>query len=208
MPDTTQRPESIIPAPPVLSLVRPGDDMTAAGQNDIIRALTAAAPLFEAPKQIEDSDKPPKLRTFEVIQIGGDSLLCREFSNGRADDSSSIIEVARPFGLRRGETNGKTLRTLNFGTISYRWTDLQTRIGTRQADDNFDAVTETQQITPNYESAFENGRRVRTGSIIVAATSVIGGTSLYQTVVGQDSQQPVPWIDTNNAGRAWAEVVE
>jgi len=98
---TTQRPTALVPGPSTVPMVRPGDKVSAAQQNALISAIKQGAPQLRAPRQIDETNTFTKTRTMEVIEILGDSLMCRDFSNGTADDTQSVIQVARPFGQRR-----------------------------------------------------------------------------------------------------------
>mgnify|MGYP003654520198 CR=1 FL=1 len=201
---TTQRPQELSPDRTPVRRVQPGERVTAERHNEVIRAAQSSGPLFQAPRQnVATSEQFARLITMEVYDLlpDGDNLLCKPFSNGASSESDGFVTVARPYGLRKSETNGQTIEVPGVGVLSYVWTGLQARTVTRQSD----GYVEEQEITESYIPALEDGARVRQGSIIIAMANVVGGTNQRQVVVGRGTQQ-VALIDSNNQAKAWAAI--
>ena len=197
-----QRYSQLVPfsAPPVL--VTQGDEISASKMNRNARAIQQAAPLLQAPTQVDRGNNPFIARYVELLKLlsDGDNMLCRSFGEA---GTTSVMLVARPTILRRSFSNGKTLYTGSAGDISYEWTGDQTRTAT-----NADDETETQEITENYVEAFGTDGRtvVRQGSLLIVGTNISGGTGAIIRNKGVIEQ--VVWVDLNDSGRMWAAVLD
>lgn len=117
-----------------------------------------------------------------VKAIQNDILSCEFFDPTLGGSNGIVVNVAKPYLLRRTPFHGQTIFYPNGQSISYSYTDAQTRTATYGVD------TETQMITPMY---FIN-ERIR---IVLCNTGLFDG-----------SGEKVKWEDANTAGRHWTEV--
>jgi len=178
---------------------RPGDKITAAKLNKIIRSIIAS--MFGANNaQVKQSGDniiidgrkqlvnyaPIQLRRFRVKSIENDYLVCRKYNSTADEESATDINVAKPYELRRTPFDGETITYINAQQISYSYTSQRERTATEVSPGS---DSETQVMTPDYWVDCE----------IIAAIGIYGTTGV--TVSGTLLQ----WEDLNTAGRFWAK---
>lgn len=119
-------------------------------------------------------------RSFVIDNFNsfGDYLICRTW-NG-SDSGNVLIEVAKPYLLRRTPFHGQS----RLG-IAYQYTSPVTRTATR------DATTESQVVNPSFAN----------GDVIYAELPIGGGTGVIA-----ESGKAIRWLDKNLDARAWAKV--
>jgi len=132
-----------------------------------------------------------------VKQIKSDWFNCWPYDkNGehpsyKEDSSPNYIKVAKPWELRFSDWDGQTIDGITF---SYAGEDLDwaRRKATKDSITEFHIV-----VRPWY-----------IGEIILAATSITGGTDATDDGPNDDGIAPfsdLVWEDTNQAAHAWAE---
>ncbi len=114
---------------------------------------------------------------FQVIADQGDYLTCYSYSGDAV--TSSVINVAKPYLLRKTPFDGSSRNS-----ISFVYSSNSARTATS-------GDTEDQVIVPSYVA----------GDEILAVTNIVGSTG-----VRDSGNKLITWDDLNRDGRAWAKV--
>lgn len=162
----------------MLSKWRPGEPLDHRKMNQVVVQVAALTKGARPPQQVypvPGDVPPPAMQRLKIVSIAGDYLICNPFK-GAAPDTTSQIQVAKPFELRRS--------VVAWNGLTFTYTGDQARTATSGSD------TEDQVVVPLYVA----------GDIILAAKNIIGGVD-----VTLGSGEDMGWIDLNLAARAWAK---
>jgi len=127
--------------------------------------------------------RPQRPREFRIVTVFGDYLQCAPISGTDGD-----VNIARPPDLQRSATEGKTLPDKDGVSVTFAFTDDQTRTAT------IASIAETQLITPAYVPEQTSGGTLFAGSTIWA--SFVGDSG-----VTDGNGDVVSWLDINSDGR-------
>lgn len=157
---------------------RSGEPLDHRKLNQVVDQVNALVKGARPPQQVFPSpgDIPPVvMQRLQIVSIAGDYLICNPFK-GASADTTSQIQVAKPFELRRS--------VVAWNGLTFTYTDDQNRTAVNASSEEEDQV-----IVPLYVA----------GDIILAANNIVGGAG-----VAMPNGMDLGWIDLNLAARAWA----
>ncbi len=131
---------------------------------------------------------PFTFQPYHVKEHRDEYVLCAKWNGNSGVEATTMVKIAKPMGLR----TSRAIETLPDGTIiTYSAWDLTQQ--SRHADGD-DGTSEDQFITPRYLISPDGSIN---GDEFILAASV-------DTFAQDEDGKPIPLLDINVAGRAWA----
>jgi hypothetical protein len=164
---------------------RGGEPLSAGKLNrgvDAINALRRGVrPARQLPIRVRPEFPPGATGRFVFSAMGGDWVFAHP-----ADDSDTLIKLAKPWLLRRTPFDGETRE----GTL-YRYETDTLRVASKaDPNDPLRRIEERQLVIPRFVG----------GDVLYATKDVIGGSGVFDS---EDVE--LEWLDDNRDGRAWAK---
>lgn len=161
-----------------------GDPINKDTLNDIVKAFNGGKGIKPPSQKMPTSGFNGKLKQMVFKNFAPDTeldyIICRTWDG--TTEGTEDIKVGKPVGLRY-----ETTRNLgSFQVITYSWSTAISR----QAANTSTFITENQVIVPQY----------------VVDDLILVATCDYTEVYDEDDN-PIYYVDSNNAGRAWAKEI-